>query len=141
MVGWGRDIRLCAAGDADLDVVWERYAELARWSQWSPHIRRVEPASGRICPGLRGTVRGPGGIGAAFEVVDVDVRSRTWRWRVTPRAGVRLPVELDLDHAVHARPGGGSRTTLVIRAVSWAAVPIAVGYAPVALALRRPVQT
>jgi hypothetical protein len=134
-------VHLTAHGDADPDLVWERYAEPARWSSWSPQIRRVE-AGPRIVPGLRGVVHGPAGVQARFLVEDVDERARRWRWRVRPVLGVPLPVELVLDHAVDADGRGGATTSLRLSAPSWSAAPLAlpaaVLYAPIAqLALHR----
>ena len=36
-------VHLSASGEAEPEVVWERYADTTRWSTWSPQIGRVEP--------------------------------------------------------------------------------------------------
>jgi hypothetical protein len=134
-----RPIGLRVTGKAPPDVVWERYAVPARWPSWSPQIRRVVADTERIATGTRGTVHGPPGVRVAFEVEDVDESARSWRWRVHPvLGGLRVPLDLVLDHAVLAAAGGGSTTTLTIRTEPVIALPVALGYAPLArLALHR----
>ncbi|WP_299035573.1 SRPBCC family protein [uncultured Pseudokineococcus sp.] len=122
-----------AAGAAPVEEAWERYAQPALWSTWSPQIRSVDlPA--RIAPGVRGAVHGPGGLRADVVVEDVDEQRRTWSWSVVlGRPGVP-GVGLHLDHAVEAAPGGGCSTSLVLTGPA----PVVLGYAPAAWwALRR----
>jgi len=82
---------------------------------------------------------GPAGAHRDFTVDEVDERARTWSWTVSPVGPVRLPrqlptVRLHLDHAVVARPDGGSLTTLDVSGPTL----VVMAYAPVALiALRR----
>ena len=119
---------LRAAGNADVDLAWERYAVPQLWATWSPQISRVETAAQRIAPGATGKVIGPVGTHVRFVIDDVDEAERTWTWRV--RLG---PVTLRLWHGVEARPGGCA-TTLRVHGP----LPVVAGYAPLAqLALRR----
>lgn len=99
------------------------YAHTSRWSEWAPHLRRVEP-SAALEVGLRGFVIGVGGVRAAFEVTAVDREAGTWSWKV--KSG---PVGLELDHAV-----GDGWTTLTVTGPAAVVLP----YLPLArLALRR----
>jgi len=45
-----------AAGSLTPQAVWDRYVHPARWSQWSPQIRRVDCADETLRPGSRGRV-------------------------------------------------------------------------------------
>jgi len=119
-------ITLHARGDAPPEVVWERYADLRRWSQWSPQVSAVESSGTTLKKGLTGTVIGPLGIEVPFEVVEVGIRS--WAW-VVHWAGL----DLHLDHKVLPF-GGGAETELHMRGPA----PVVVAYAPFArIALRR----
>ena len=119
-------VTLRAHGDADPDVVWERYADLHQWSRWSPQICRVTAAGTRLRAGLTGWVVGPLGVSVPFEVVSVE--GRRWRWVVRP-----LGLRLQLDHWVFPRLGGAA-TELRMRGPA----PLVLGYAPLAqLALRK----
>ena len=119
---------LRAEGDARPEVAWERYAELARWPQWSPQITGVEAGGPRLVAGLTGTVRGPAGVRIAFTVLEVDEAARTWSWRASLG-----PVVLVLHHGVEAR-AGGCATWLRTRGLP----PVVLAYAPLArLALGR----
>jgi len=108
--------------------VWADYAEPARWTGWSPQVRRVELGEPVLQAGLTGTVRGPGGLRVPFVVTALDAGATTWAWEVSAAgAGLRL------EHGVRA-VGDGSLTWLVLDGP--AAVVLA--YAPLArLALRR----
>lgn len=123
------EVRTRVRGRAPADVVWERYAEPARWPSWAPQVTRVDCSAARIAPGVTGRVRGLGGVWLRFEVLEVDAVARQWSWRV--RFG---PVVLWLRHGVD-RDGG---SWLVLRAP----VVLAVPYLPVAhlalLSLTRP---
>ncbi len=122
-------VPLVVHGRADPDEVWERYAVPGRWHEWSPQIGHVECSHDRIVRGATGTVHGPAGLRVDFTVDDVDERARTWTWTV--HVG---PVRLRLDHALEARPGGGTTTRLVTHGP----LPVALAYTPVAgLALTR----
>jgi hypothetical protein len=123
-------LQLRATGTAPVDLAWERYADPARWSGWSPQIRGVQTTVARIASGARGTVVGPLGIRVPFEVLRVDEAARTWSWRV--RLG---PAAVELHHAVR-REGGQTLTTLDLSG-PLPTVPLLLGYAPLAqLALR-----
>jgi hypothetical protein len=108
-----------AAGAAPAALVWERYAEPARWPGWAPQITGVEASAPRIAPGVTGRVRGPLGLRAAFTVTAVDEAARTWAWDV--RAG---PLRLHLRHGVE--PDGA--TWLTVRGPA----PVVAAYLPVA---------
>ena len=117
-----------ARGPAPAEEVWDRYATLARWSEWSPQIGRVEASADRLALGVRGTVYAVGVLPLPFTVTSCRPDDRTWSWRV--RLG---PAILDLDHAVYAA-GSGTRTTLLLTGPAL----IVAAYAPVAQhALRR----
>jgi hypothetical protein len=116
---------ISATGTIDPEVAWERYADLDRWATWAPQIRGVDAPSRRLAPGLRGVVRGLGGlVRVPFEVLDVDEQARTWSWRVSVG-----PVRLRLEHGVEARAGRpGTRTWLRTHGpapVVWAYTPVA----------------
>lgn len=118
-----------ASGPLPPDAVWERYADLSAWKEWSPQIRWVESSGDRLAPGLTGTVHGVLGVRVRFTVLAVDGSARTWSWRV--RSG---PVTMLLHHAVLAGRDGGTSTTLEIEGPA----PAVLAYAPVAqVALRR----
>ena len=119
-------ITLRARGDAPPDVVWERYADLRRWSEWSPQISSVEASSTTLKPGLTGRVHGPLGVTVPFRVVEVGIRR--WSWEVRP-----LGLRLQLDHRVLPRRDGAA-TELRMRGPA----PVVLAYAPLAgLALRK----
>jgi hypothetical protein len=118
---------LKAQGSASPDVVWERYADLDAWSQWSPQVRGVSAPQRRLRAGLEGHVRGPLGVTVAFTVTEVNERS--WSWRVVLPLGLRL----DLDHDVTAHAGGAATMLRVT-----GPAPVVLAYAPIAqLALHR----
>jgi hypothetical protein len=94
-------VKLHARGAADPDLVWERYAQPALWTSWSPQITGVDTDAERIAVGARGTVHGPLGLAVAFEVTAVDDVAREWSWRV-----VIGPATVDLYHNVIAEPAG-----------------------------------
>jgi hypothetical protein len=119
-------VTLRAHGDADPDVVWERYADLQEWPRWSPQITGVEASGTRLRAGLTGRVLGPLGLAVPFDVV--AVHERRWSWEVRP-FGLRIR----LDHWVLSRLGGAA-TELRMRGPA----PLVLAYAPLAqLALRR----
>lgn len=122
-------ITLRAHGDASPEVVWDRYADLRQWPQWSPQIASVEAGSTMLEPGLTGRVHGPFGVAVPFQVVEVGVRR--WSWEVRP-----LGLRLQLDHRVLPRLDGAA-TELRMRGPA----PAVLAYAPLAqLALRKLVQ-
>ena len=120
--------RIEAAGPAPVEEVWDRYATLARWPEWSPQISRVEASADRLALGVRGTVYAVGVLPLTFTVTSCRPVDRTWSWQV--RIG---PVVLELDHAVHPA-GSGSRSTVSLSGPAL----VVTAYAPLArLALRR----
>lgn len=117
-----------ARGTATADEVWDRYADVRRWSEWAPQIRGVDADGTTLHAGLSGTVRPIVGPGVRFMVEDVDAAARTWAWRV--RVG---PVGLVRMHLVHGVESDGS-TWLKVSGL----LPVVAGYAPLArLALGR----
>ena len=120
--------RIEARGPAPVEEVWDRYATLARWPEWSPQISRVEASADQLALGVRGRVHLAGVLTVPFIVTSCRPEDRTWSWQV--RLG---PVTLDLEHAVYAA-GSGTRTTLSMAGPAL----VVLGYAPLAqVALRR----
>lgn len=120
--------RIEARGPAPVAEVWDRYATLARWPEWSPQISRVEASADRLALGVRGTVYTIGILPLPFTVTSCRPEDHTWSWQV--RLG---PVTLELDHGVYAA-GSGTRTTLALAGPA----PVVAAYAPLARhALRR----
>jgi hypothetical protein len=118
---------LSARGKAAPDVVWERYADLHQWSQWSPQVQGVSAPDRRLRRGLQGHVRGPLDIKVTFTVTAVNERS--WSWEVVLPLGLRL----HLDHDVTAYEQGAATRLRVI-----GPAPVVLAYAPIAqLALHR----
>jgi hypothetical protein len=119
-------MRIRRRGPAGKYVIWARYRDPQRWPEWAPHIREVR-AAGPLRPGLEGTVVGPLGATASFEVIDVDEPSGVWTWVL--RAG---PVRLRLEHEV-----AEGRAGVVISGPA----PAVLAYAPLArIALGRVVR-
>jgi len=103
-------------GPCPPDEVWERYARPGLWSQWAPQIRDVEVGVERMATGVRGRVRGWGGVTVDFVVDDWDDDARRWSWTVHPRLAVpalTLPA-LALRHGVRPTPTG-SQAWLVVQ--------------------------
>lgn len=122
-------VHLNARGRRPAAEVWERYADPALWSSWSPQIRRVALDGGarRIGAGVTGRVWSYAPIPVHFRVDAVEETARTWAWTV--RLG---PVRLHLEHGVEA----GALKTLTSLSLS-GPTPVVLGYAPLArLALR-----
>jgi hypothetical protein len=129
---------LRAAGPAEADEVWDRYARPSRWPGWAPQIRTVlldgvpATAASAISAGLTGQVRGPAGLRVGFRITEVQAEPdaggcRRWSWSV--RLG---PLRLRMHHLVRAVPGG-TETELVIDGP-----PVAAGYLlPAQVALGR----
>ena len=127
-----RPLRLAVTGLAPPEQVWARYADPDLWPTWSEQVRRVD-VTVPLAAGRAGTVHGPPGVRAEFEITSWRAPT-AWSWRVVPvLAGRRLPA-VDLDHTVEAAAAGGSRAGLVLRGPSL----LVAGYAPAAWwALRR----
>ncbi|MET1006237.1 MAG: SRPBCC family protein [Propionibacteriaceae bacterium] len=100
---------VAAAGPADPNEAWERYAEIARWPTWAPPIQRVDASAARLAPGVTGVVHGLLGLRVNFVVEEVDELRRTWSWNV--RSG---PIRMALRHEVLPTADGGSATTLMV---------------------------
>lgn len=121
-------LTLSARGPRSPEEVWTRYAEPARWPEWSPQIRAVRASAARIAPGVDGEVAGWCGLGVRFVIDEVDESARCWTWRV--HTG---PIQLRLGHDVRA-DGPGTRTTLRIDGPAL----VVAGYLPLArVALHR----
>ncbi|MQA36266.1 SRPBCC family protein [Modestobacter roseus] len=122
-------LTLHATGPVDPAEVWDRYLHPARWSEWAPQIKKVDPSGPRITPGLSGRVYDPLRTSVGFVVDEVSEADRRWAWQVTVG-----PTRLGLLHWVSPAPDGG--TTAGLRITGFA--PLVVGYAPLALlALKR----
>jgi hypothetical protein len=120
---------IAVAGPRQADAVWADYADLSRWSVWSPPISGVEASSERLRNGLTGTVLVLGRLRVPFTVESVDHEQRVWEWEVS-LAGRKIWMR----HEVLERIGGGSVATLTVAGTT----PLVVGYPEVArLALSR----
>ncbi|MGY0021511.1 SRPBCC family protein [Streptomyces sp. cg35] len=115
-------LTLRAQGAADVDTVWQRYAQPALWPTWAPQIRSVETEH-ELRAGMRGRLRPVAGPAVRFVVTAVDHRARTWSWRV--QAG---PARMRLWHAVRPSGGTGAVTRLRIEGP----VLVVLAYAPLA---------
>ena len=123
--------------------VWERYADLARWSEWAPQLRKVEPTT-RLRSGLTGRVYSYPPWGLPFEVLDVTEGPEQcrWSWRVGCWRVGWGRMSIELEHVVAAQPangvepGGAAGTVARLRLAGPGALIFP--YAPVArLALHR----
>ena len=89
-------VTLRASGRAPADLAWERYADPALWSTWSPQIQRVDLDAPRLVTGATGTVRAGllprPTVGIPFTVLSVDEAAMTWAWevRLGPLPGLPL---------------------------------------------------
>jgi hypothetical protein len=140
-IGWGHQkamvldrLAVCrhvvVCGPRAADDVWDSYVRPQRWPQWSPQIRSVDYPGETLSPRTAGTVHGPAGLRAGFEVTAVDATGpvRSWSWSVSA-AGL----ELVLHHTVEAT-ATGTRTGLTVGGFA----PAVLAYLPVARsALRR----
>lgn len=118
------ELTVSAAGSLTPQAVWDRYVHPARWSQWSPQIRRVDCADETLRPGSRGRVHGPPGFAVDFIVEVLDPAEQRWSWRARV---LLLGVRLHLEHGVQDDKNG-VRTWLRIRGPAW----VVLAYAPVA---------
>jgi hypothetical protein len=117
-----------ASGPASPQTCWQRYAELAQWSSWAPHILQVEAHEAVLRLGLTGVVRVVGGLRVPFTVTGVDEAAMVWSW-IARVAGLALT----LTHRVDATAGGSATTTTME-----GPAPLVLGYAPLAkIALAR----
>jgi hypothetical protein len=120
---------IAVAGPRQADAVWADYADLSRWSVWSPPISWVQATSERLTTGLSGTVLVLGKLRVPFTVESVDHEQRVWEWEVSLTGR-----KIWMRHEVVERVGGGSVATLTVAGPT----PLAVGYPEVArLALHR----
>jgi hypothetical protein len=119
-------LSLQAHGVAPVTLAWERYADPALWSTWSPQIQRVDTEMRRLEAGATGTVRAGllarPTLGIAFRVLAVDEAAREWAWEAWLG-----PVRMRLEHGVTAHLTGSS-TWLRVHGP----LPVIAGYAPVA---------
>jgi hypothetical protein len=117
-------LSLDVVGPATPELVWQRYARPARWSEWSPQIRRVDCADEELRAGSTGRVHGPPGVAVDFTVLALDAAARTWSWQVRVLlVGVRLHLEHGVDEDEL-----GVRTWLRLHGPA----PVVLAYAPVA---------
>ena len=91
--------------DAPAASVWTLLADTTWWPGWGPSVRAVEPADGRVTPGLRGRVQTPVGLWVPFVIDDVT-EGRSWRWTV---AGI-----IATDHAVEEVGRSSSRVGIAV---------------------------
>ena len=120
---------VAVAGPRQPAAVWADYADLSRWSVWSPPISGVEASGERLTAGLTGSVLVVGKLRVPFTVVSCDHEQRVWEWEVS-LAGRTIW----LRHEVLERAGGGSVATLTVAGPT----PVVLGYPELArLALRR----
>lgn len=111
-----------ARGSASPEIAWQRYAELAQWSSWAPHILGVEAEATYLRVGLTGVVRVIGGLGVPFTVTSVDHAAMTWSW-IARLVGVPLT----FTHTV-LPASDGSTTTLAMEGPAL----VILGYIPLA---------
>ncbi|MDF8266152.1 SRPBCC family protein [Luteipulveratus flavus] len=110
-------VTVSVEGSAAPAQVWERYADIGRWTSWAPHIRAVEPSAPRLAPGVRGVVRSVPPVSARFVVDTVQEPERRWTWTVRAYGAT-----LHLEHRVEEVPAG-TRATVVVRAPAVLAYP------------------
>ena len=87
-------------GAASAEQAWERYAQVAYWSRWSPQIRSVTCSSPRIRTGSTGRVRAVLGVEVDFVVDSVAETARDLGLD-RPQGAVDAPSDPS------RRPGGG----------------------------------
>ena len=117
-------LSLAATGPATPELVWERYVRPARWSEWSPQIRRVDCVDDELRAGSTGRVHGPFGVAVDFTVVALDPVARTWSWQVRV---LLVGVRMHLEHGVEDDELG-ARTWLRLHGPA----PVLLAYAPLA---------
>lgn len=115
-------LTISAKGRVPPDEVWDRYADISRWTDWAPQLMRVDATDDHLSFGTTGRVFGPLGVSADFLVESVDDAARRWTWSVR-----RWPVTIRLEHSVRKR-GGGSATSLRMDGP----LPVLLAYAPIA---------
>ncbi len=78
--------------DASSSVVWDVYADVQRWSTWTPSIERIVPLDGPgIEPGHRFEIKQPRIPKLVWEVVAV-APGVSWTWRQRSPGGTTLAV-------------------------------------------------
>lgn len=111
-----------ADSPAPPEAAWSLLAEPGRWAEWAPHLRGAwhlgEP---EVQDGRTGAARLLWAVPVPARIVGKRP-GRSWTWRVGP---------VVMDHAVTARPGGGSRVSLTIQAPAPLEGLVAATYGPV----------
>ncbi|RLZ03286.1 hypothetical protein CWC38_06540 [Kocuria tytonicola] len=103
------EMTVARRGSADPRDVWRHYLWLPLWTEWAPHLTRVDADSPVLSPGATGTVTAAGVLPVHFRILAVDPARRSWSWRV----GVG-PVRLLLEHDVAPASDGGTRASIRI---------------------------
>lgn len=52
-------VTVSAKGRIPPDEVWQRYAQLSRWTEWAPQLSRVDATDDTLAYGVTGRVYGP----------------------------------------------------------------------------------
>lgn len=87
--------------DAPAEVVWDVYADVERWPEWTASISDVHHVSGTgVEPGARVRIRQPKLPKAVWEVSALDP-GRSWTW-ISKAPGVTSVA----THTVEPRPDG-----------------------------------
>jgi hypothetical protein len=94
-------VRIHQVGPATPELVWARYEDPHRWSEWAPQIRRVDVEGKHLVVGMTGVVHPILGPTVHFTVTAIDRTTHTWSWRVG-----RGPVSLLMHHGVMFHPDG-----------------------------------
>jgi len=114
--------------DAPASVVWRLMSDVARWPEWTPTMRRIEPrGSGDFGAGGEAFVAMRGGARSTWRVTEW-LPQRGFTWESAPMPGMRMVA----GHAI-APSGGGALVTLSISTSG----PIAVLSAPLLMAISR----
>lgn len=90
------------------EQVWEVYADVARWPEWTESITSVELLDGAtaLAPGVRARIRQPKLPVAVWEVTAIEP-GRSWTWEAKA-PGARTTA----THTVAATPGNARSTTV-----------------------------
>jgi len=95
--------------EAPPDAVWEVYADVERWPEWTPVMQKIERLEdGPLAPGSTTRIEAKGGPPSVWTVTELtDGRSFTWE---SSARGVNLVAW----HVIEA-DGNGSKVTLGVR--------------------------